>query len=374
MVAVDTTMTDIVFVTGEAVRYDHIAKMEFLSELDPVRGISAGHYTRPSLSALHSSSYASAIQTKPVSPTIGEVLDRAGYTCIGITTNPQAQPNFGFDAGYSFYENFVDKGTRGSKLREFVGRFSLAQRIYQRLFPLHSRRDNRPSDLDVVEMAIEKFNQAEPPRFLWVHLMESHRPYGIGDNGISPELNRKAKFSPRKVTEEEHQLITREYSKALARVDEYTKSLLHGLDSKPIFAFAGDHGELLGENGTYFHPPHEKHLNPEITDVPVAFDGISCGSEPVSHIDIPPTILSNVGIEPPDEWQGLDISEETRRSFLTWAPWMDTTDALWQMKESRIHLKDAEAEFRTDQFQGAVDDIEKSEEVKERLRDFGYLE
>jgi arylsulfatase A-like enzyme len=367
-------MQDIVYVTGEAARFDYRSEMEYISSLDPIKGISAGHYTRPSLSSIHSSNYAGAIRTQPVSPTIGEVLDDAGYTCIGMTTNPQAQPTFGFDNGYEHYDNFVSPGGRGSRLREFLGRFTIAQYVYQRLFPRHKRRASKPSDAEVVEMAVEKFNEADAPRFLWLHIMESHRPYGIDGTGISPELNRKAKFRPTKVSSSQRSEIRSAYAGALGRVDDLIQELLDELDSDPLFAFSGDHGELLGEYDTYFHPPHEQLLHDELIEVPVAFDGLDVKADRISLIDIPPTLLGAVGIDVPGEWDGRDARRETRDEFMTWAPWLNDTELRWQSRGNEIQLSGADADFSTRSTTGSVEDIEKSEEVTERLRNFGYMQ
>lgn len=367
-------MDDIVLVTGEAARFDYREEMDYISSLDPLKGRSAGHYTRPSLSSIHSSSYAGVIQTRPVSPTLAEVLQQKGYTCFGMTTNPQAQPTFGFDAGYEFYDNFVSPGMRGSRLREFLGRFTAVQYLYQRFFPRHKRRANKPSDEEIVSMSVEKFNNAESPRFLWLHIMESHRPYGIGDEGISPKLNRKAKFRPKSITDTEQQEIRTAYADALGRVDALITKLLGRINSDPIFAFCGDHGELLGEHETFFHPPHEQLLHRELIEVPVAFDGIEASADHVSLIDIGPTLLSAVGIKPPNEWHGIDARTEQREEFITWAPWLNDTNMLWETDGSTVHLTDANAEFETSTGTGTVENVEMSEDVKQRLRDFGNME
>jgi arylsulfatase A-like enzyme len=291
-----------------------------------------------------------------------------------MTTNPQAQPSFGFDAGYEFYDNFVSPGMRGSRLREFLGRFTIAQYLYQRLFPRHKRRANKPSDEEMIEMAIEKFNKADSPRFLWLHIMESHRPYGLGNEGISPKLNRKAKFRPHKVTDSQQNEIQSAYANALGRVDNLITKLLDEIESEPIFAFSGDHGELLGEHGTFFHPPHEQLLHRELIEVPVAFDGIETATDHISLIDIAPTLLGEVGIDTPTEWHGIDARTERRDEFMTWAPWLDNTDVFWQTDGCEIHITGAEAEFETKSQEGTVEDVEMSEDAKQRLRDFGYME
>ena len=81
-------MDDIVLVTADSVRYDYADEMSFVSSRDVFPGISAAHYTRPSLAALHSSSYLAAAKTQPVGTTLAEALSEAGYTCIGLAPTP----------------------------------------------------------------------------------------------------------------------------------------------------------------------------------------------------------------------------------------------------------------------------------------------
>lgn len=367
-------MEDIVLVTGEAVRYDYVDRMDFLSSLDPFLGVPAGHFTRPSLAGLHSCSYLGAIETEPPSPTMAEVLDQHGYTCIGLTTNPQAYAGFNFGAGFSVYENFVEPGTRGSKLREFLARFEVVQRVYQRLYPIHERRSDRPSDREVVEMAIDEWREASSPRFLWIHLMDSHRPYGLGADAVSPALNRKAKFSPGKVTDEEREEIRSKYETAVRQVDQNTEYLLDELDSDPVFAFAGDHGELLGEHAVYFHPPHEKRADDEIVQVPMLFEGIDVDADRGSLIDVGPTLVASQGIDPPPEWQGNDLRTTPSTSTLTIVPWQDSADVLWQDGDSKIRMNGCDVSFESLERSGRQSSPDISEDVKDRLRDFGYVD
>ncbi|MDY6789141.1 MAG: sulfatase-like hydrolase/transferase [Candidatus Nanohaloarchaea archaeon] len=367
-------MEDIVLITGEAARYDYLDSMEFISSFEAIKCITAGHYTRPCLSAIHSSTYEAAVNTRPVRPTLAEILDRNGYTCIGLTTNPQADGSFGFDRGFEFYDNFTEAGSRGSKLREYLSQFKIVQKVYQWMFSWHKRRYERPSDSEVVDKAVKKFNEAESPRFLWIHMMESHRPYGEGEKGISPELNRKAKFHPGRITEEERKEIEEAYSNSLSRVDSLVEDLLDRIDSDPIFAFLGDHGELLGDHGFYFHPPHERVMEDEITQVPLVFRDLDIDSEVVSQIDVASTLVSAAGLDLPDSWQGRDLTEEERQEFLTFAPRYGTAHALWQDSESRIFMRDGEVVFERKGDKSSVEDVDKSERVKKRLRDFGYIE
>jgi hypothetical protein len=190
-------MDDVVLVTADSIRHDYASEMSFVSSKGVFPGITAAHYTRPSLAAIHSSSYLAAAKTQPVGTTLAEALSKAGYTCIGLAPTPQMDPAFGFGAGFDQYESFYEGDgnaleQRTSGLREYLGQFDTVRRIYRQFNPMGAVLDEIPDDEELIDEAIERFNEAEPPRFLWVHLMESHRPYGTGDEAVPVSLDRKA--------------------------------------------------------------------------------------------------------------------------------------------------------------------------------------
>jgi hypothetical protein len=90
---------EIILITADSVRYDYAGGMSFVSSGDVFDDITAAHYTRSSLAAIHSSSYLAAAKTQPVGATLDEALSEAGYTTIGLAPTPQMDPAFGFNAG-----------------------------------------------------------------------------------------------------------------------------------------------------------------------------------------------------------------------------------------------------------------------------------
>ncbi|MDY6788601.1 MAG: sulfatase, partial [Candidatus Nanohaloarchaea archaeon] len=133
-------MEDVVLVTIESLRKDFTDEMEFLSSHDIVEASTVGHYTRPSTSAILSSSYRASLETRPVSPTLPQVLSDDGYTCMAFAPGPQVLPSMGFDDGFDLYEDFFDREfdpfeNRTTKLREVLGSFEIVRRIYRRFFP-----------------------------------------------------------------------------------------------------------------------------------------------------------------------------------------------------------------------------------------------
>ncbi|MFC7196158.1 sulfatase-like hydrolase/transferase [Halosimplex aquaticum] len=212
------------------------------------------------------------------------------------------------------------------------------------MYPPQAKSENRPRDREVIERAIEEFNAADGPRFLWVHLMETHRPYGVGDEAMSKELDQKAFFKPDKLTDEEEAEIEGKYADAIRRADENIDYLLSEIDSDPILAVTSDHGEGFGEDGFYFHQGHKRSVADFQTKVPVIFDGIDAEG-PMSLLDVPPTLVESVGVDAPASWHGTNLLESESEYAVTIAPWHDTATVAWRDYEKTFVARDADVSF-----------------------------
>lgn len=377
-------MDDVVLITADSIRYDYVGEMNFVSSMDPGVGVVGGHYTGPSLASLHSSDLKSAITSIVKTPTLAEVFKKAGYTCIGLAPNARTDPAFGFDKGFNYFDSYV-KGSGGmlkdrrSSIREYLGKFDIVRDIYRRFYPMGSLMEDLPTDRELVEEAVERFNAADPPRFLWIHLMESHRPYGQGDNAIPKGLDRKAETCGRKsffnsnLSEEEKEIVISAYKMALERVDDNIDYLVTNLDSDPLLAFCSDHGEELGEDGYYYHQAYRRRLVDTIVKVPVAFKGFDTIAENLSLLDIAPTLASAADVEVPKDWQGNDLNQEETKSTLTIAPWNDKASIMWQDFDRKIIAEDAEVTYLSEGELVRPEEKEVSEDLEKRLKDLGYL-
>jgi arylsulfatase A-like enzyme len=366
-------MQDVVLVTADSVRRDHADALGHLSTYGVSTGITGSHYTRPSLASLLSSNYRGAITTEVVPPTIADALSEAGYTCFGFAPTPNTDARFGFDSGFDEFETFVEPGNRGSKLRQYLGSIDLLRWFYYKLYPPQAKSENRPADREVIDRAIEAFNAAEPPRFLWVHLMESHRPYGKGEDAVSERLDQKAFFSPDDLTDEEEATIEGKYRDAIGRVDANIERLLQELDSDPVFAFTSDHGEGFGDEGFYFHQGHKRSVAAFQTEVPVVFDGVDVEG-PMSLLDIPPTLSSAVGVDPPDAWHGTDLRSGESEYAITIAPWHDTATVAWQDYDKKLVARDADVTLSEGAERADVERADVDDELEDQLRDLGYVD
>jgi arylsulfatase A-like enzyme len=369
-------MEDIVLVTIESFRGDYIDATDFISSLDTYSGTSGAHYTRPSLASILSSNFHAALETKIKRPTIAEELSEAGYTTIGLTTSPQADSSFGFASGFDIHDNYVSPTGRNTFLESLAVNIDAVGWVFNRLFPRHKRRSDVPRDDEIIERAIQEFNQADGPRFMWLHIMESHRPYGRGSEAITPALDRKAKYKPKKLTAEEKKRIDTAYRDSLDRVDEWVANMYDALDSNPVFAIAGDHGEGFGEHGYYFHPPQKRRVDDELITVPVAVDGITLADTEteISLLDIAPTLLGTVGINQPDSWHGIDLTSEGRVNTMTVAPWEDHATILLRTPDYTLTARDADVSLSGDGTTTTSEKTAISNEMKKHLQDLGYVD
>lgn len=364
-------MDDIILVTADSIRRDYTGEFDFLDTFSTGTGVAAAQYTRPSLASLLSSQYEAALTTEVVSPTLPEVLSEAGYTCLGFSPTPNTDARFGFDRGFDTYETFVEPGNQGSRLREYLSKFDLLRRVYYRFYPPQAKTENRPTDREVVDYAIESFNTAPSPTFLWLHLMESHRPYGR-EHGISPELDRKAYFRPGGLSVEEEATIEEAYRGALRRVDDNVEYLLDRLDTaSPLFVFTADHGEALGDPGFYFHKGHERSVAECITHVPLVTDNVALET-PASLLDVSPTVCEACEVTTPSRWDGDSRRGSPAKSTITIAPWGGKTTLAWQDFDKQIVASDTAVTLEDG---GSVVTAQRTDvdaDIEQQLRDLGY--
>jgi len=380
-------MQDVVLVTADSVRRDFVDSMSFVSMREVLTGVTAGHYTRPSLAALQSSKLQAAVQSKVIGPTLANAFGDAGYTTIGLVPSPQADPTFDFDQGYHRYDNYLSGGgnaveNRRSRLREYLGSFDFVRQVYRRIYPMEANMDDLPDDSEVINEAVERFNAADPPRFLWVHLMGTHRPYGTGSDAVPKTVDRKAEaaggrhwFGSSTVTDEEREIILGKYRNALGRTDSQISRLLNSIEAvDPVFAFTSDHGDEFGEEGYYYHQGYRRRVPDPIVEVPVVFDGFDVEADWCSLLDIAPTLAGAMDITIPDSWDGNDLTAGRTDDAITVAPWHEKATVAWRDRERTLVASDADVSYRSDGDTVGVESADISDDVESQLRDLGYTD
>jgi len=244
----------------------------------------------PMLSGMHDFS---GNKLSPLQPTLASVLKQAGYQTGAVIAAAVLDSRFGLNQGFDFYYDHFE---------------------FSRLDEANLDEMQRPGNvvadvaLDWLEKEWLKDGLAKNPQkkfFLWMHLYDPHLPYHLPE----PYANEYA---------------ARPYDGEIAFADEQVGRLLRFLKEKGIYqntviVLCGDHGESLGEHGEkthgFFIYNATMHV-PLIIKLPKnRLPGNGTGravGDPVSLVDLMPTILGAVGVEIPPQVQGRSLLSELR--------------------------------------------------------------
>ncbi len=248
--------------------------------------------------------------------TLAEVLHGAGYRTAAFVSNPWMETKFGFDQGFEVYDTSF-------------ARWGL---------------DNEQAKLPGVEVsakALEWLATLPPgtPYFLFVHYLDSHRPYpplhvqelaAHGDEIRSDhrELDEKERRelamlvrvegrpgSAPPPIEPKLSMLELAYDKGIEHFDFALERLLEGLarsenGRRAAVVVTADHGEALYERG---YGNHGRGLHDDELAIPLAMklpgvtgpkDGVSCL---VGLVDVLPTLCTYLGVACPDGLAGRDL-------------------------------------------------------------------
>ncbi len=234
--------------------------------------------------------------------TLTETLRQAGYTTAGFTGCALLGEGTGAARGFDTFEGPEDA-------------------------------PQRPADA-VVPQALTWLAQTESPFFLWLHLFDPHMPYEPpahheGTAAAAPDVRRQwptfawpalLKTADRNGGDLPAPVVVRAkelYAGEVAHVDRWLERLLDAVGrvvdlDHVILVIAADHGECFG-NGTYFD--HSNCLYDGATRVPLMVRypaHLTAGryEEPVSLIDIAPTVLALAGLPSPPSFRGRNVLAE----------------------------------------------------------------
>jgi len=320
----------VVLIVIDTLRADHVGAYGSTLGLTPVldavaaRGVvfenavAPSSWTRSSVAALFTSRHPSSIGVlgredaiDPEVVTLAEVLrDQGRFETLGVNTNRNAGRTFGFAQGFDRWE--VPDVLAG----------------YPGDFRLHVAEG-------VTRMALRFLDEraGRGPFLLYLLYVDPHDPYlphpelmgaeppGRFD-GSRRQLARMDATPPRRLTADDRARIRHLYAGDVKYCDLWIGELLRGLEERGLrdevlLIVTADHGEGLWDHGHRAHGRdlYEEMLHvPLIIDAPAAHDGDSPRrvAQPVSLLDVAPTILAGYGIAPPAAFQGADLAPLAR--------------------------------------------------------------
>ncbi len=206
-------------------------------------------------------------------PTLASRLRAAGFTTAAFVGAYPLAARFGLGRGFDLYDD------------DFGDQPGVAEDVFS-----YSERGGH----EVVERSLAWWRARDGKRrFLWLHLFDPHAPYAPPE----PFRSRYAEAP---------------YLGEVSAVDSYLSELLAGfLDGREeptLIVFTSDHGEALGEHGELTHGlfAYESTLK-----VPLVLwgAGVAPGldSRPARHVDLVPTILEALGVQPATDLPGWSL-------------------------------------------------------------------
>ncbi|WP_136715457.1 sulfatase [Halorientalis salina] len=359
-------MTDIVLVTVDSLRADHVGCYGYHRETTPTiddlaaesrrftNAFSHGCSTRPSFPSILTSSYALGHggfhQLSADRTTLAESLSEAGYETAGLHSNLYLSADFGYDRGFDrFYDSKSDPSLLARARQAIKTHVDNDSQIYQFLQTAFNATERRAgvelgsayvSADEMTDMALEWAEEmGDGPRFLWVHYMDVHHPYTppaqyqrqFRDDSVDDErairLRRKMLEDPEGVTDEEFEAIVDLYDAEIAFMDAEVDRLLTGVrdtwDSEPVVAFTADHGEEFLDHGQF---SHAATFYDEVLHVPLVVDDGETGGKVdgmVGLLDLAPTLVDYADAPTPAAFQGTSLApgsdHDRNRVIAEWA-------------------------------------------------------
>lgn len=262
----------------------------------------------------------------PEIETLAELLRGAGYRTAAFVANPWMEPRFGFDQGFDLYDASFARWGMGNEEAKLPG-------------------------VDVSARALEWLATIPPdqPYFLFVHFLDSHRPYpalhvrdleaqreriAADTRTLSPQAEQElranvrivgAPGAPPPLVEPRVAMLEMAYEKGIEHFDFALARLLEGLARRPdgeraAVIVTSDHGEALFERG---YGNHGRGLHEDEVAIPLAMklpgvvgpdDGVRCL---VGLVDVMPTLCTYLGLECPDALAGQDLlAQRPGRRFI----------------------------------------------------------
>jgi len=301
---------NVLLVSVDTLRADHVSWQGYERDTTPAldalarRGLvfrdamSTSSWTLPAHGSLLTGRYPSqhgaqddGSALSPAVPTLAELFSGAGFDTFGVVSHVYVASPFGFERGFAtFDDSLIEGGT------------------------------TNPRGDAVIDRAIAWLDTRDPARrfFAFVHLYDPHWDYAapepLGRRWVSPGYRgpidgRYETMIPFLAGEgmepADRNALVGYYDGEIAWVDRQIARLIDALEQRGVLAetlvvLTSDHGEEFLDHGRL---GHGRTMYQEQLHVPLVFRHDSLPRErrpePVSLVDVAPTLLALAGVEPP---------------------------------------------------------------------------
>lgn len=244
--------------------------------------------------------------------TLASILRRRGWRTAAVVSSSILTPASQIDRGFERYDHDLLQYERNGRIPERVAPDTTAAAIRM---------------LDTLA------RDTTHPLFLWVHYQDAHGPYTPPEECAAPAGPPPPDVRDRTLpvsgddsgegaipryqllgAHRESALYRAAYNGEIRCLDRFIGELFadverRGLLERAVVVFAADHGEGLGERGSWF--AHGARLTPAETRVPLLIHVPGRPAEArrdiASLLDVLPTLLRLVGVEPPAQLRGRDL-------------------------------------------------------------------
>lgn len=301
---------NILIYLNDCLRPDHLPFFGYKKNLAPnmaefakdsivfKKAYAQGPWTRPSIGSLFTGFHPSihkaiSLQSGLSSEfiTLAEILNEAGFHTAGISSNAGIKEYFNFDQGFEYFMYHSNlQGGLSYKLNEY---------------------------------AILQLQEKKSPFFLYIHTMDSHRPYMIKKEftfDVPVEsFDPNKMVTARKGEEDKYQVdlqhVLALYDASIRQIDKSFGDLINemkslGLYDNTMILLMSDHGEEFYDHGGFAHGStlYQEVLHQLLViKLPRQIMAGKVVNENVQEIDILPTILDLIGETKPDYLLGKSM-------------------------------------------------------------------
>lgn len=270
----------------------------------------------PTAHGVSNSALPEAIVPPAATPHLAQLLREEGYATAGFTDGGPTRAHFGFGPGFDVYdssaEDIADKVDRTLAWLDARDDASEPFFVFMHTYEVHAPY------LPPAEQRA-RFVPPDYDGFILDMLVDEHGRWRSRNDGVFHELWRRTdEFTPADV-----EFLIGLYDGGIAHTDAHLGRLVDELAARElsddtVIVIMSDHGEEFGEHGAFSH----KQLHREVLHVPLILVGPGIApdtvvAEGVGLIDLAPTLLDLLDIEPPTHFQGRSLRghfDTTRRA------------------------------------------------------------